>query len=423
VTVVFENGLATSLEEWDAVVSPIAARARTLRYDHRYAPSGGKVSARSVSDVLADLEKLLAALSLKPPYVFVGHSWGGVIARLFAHAHPSDVVGLVFVDATHEAIDSRALALLPAMYSLMNFLCRANVVRRGLTRQLCPPGAPPAYRARIEQRLQDPAHWSIGLRTARAEGGAIPKALAQLRRDCPDLPRIPIHVLTAGGVNTKSARLARDGWKAASARAAVARYTDIPTSGHYMPFDAPEAVINAIVGVLDTAQANLGAACMAQTPRTLDLETQRTAMKKLGFLVGEWSGEASVLRGPGQLVELVQTESAHFKLDGLVLVIEGVGRTKSDGTRALQVLGLVSFDDETETYRMRAFNDGRWLETEIKLADSGNSLSWGFELGEFKTTTVLRINKDGEWTELGELIIGDRPPQKMMELRVRHSSR
>jgi len=42
---------------------------------------------------------------------------------------------------------------------------------------------------------------------------------------------------------------------------------------------------------------------MAQAPRTPDPEVQRTAMKRLGFLVGEWSGEASVLRGPGQFAE------------------------------------------------------------------------------------------------------------------------
>jgi hypothetical protein len=161
---------------------------------------------------------------------------------------------------------------------------------------------------------------------------------------------------------------------------------------------------------------------MAQTPRTPNVEAQRTAMKKLEFLVGEWSGEASVVRGPGQFAELMQTESAPFKLDGLVLVIEGVGRTKSDGKLALQALGLVSFEDETGTYKMRAFNDGRWLETEVQLADGGNSISWGFALGEFKTKTVLRINENGEWTELGELIIGDRPPQKMTDLRVRRSS-
>jgi hypothetical protein len=162
---------------------------------------------------------------------------------------------------------------------------------------------------------------------------------------------------------------------------------------------------------------------MAQTSRTPDIEAQLIAMKKLGFLVGESSGHASVLRGPGQFVELAQTESAQFKLDGLVLAIEGVGRAKADGKLALQALGLISFDDETGTYRMRAFNDGRWLDTEIKLADGENSISWGFSLGQFKTTTVLRINEDGEWTEFGELVVGDRPPQKIMELKVQRSFR
>ncbi len=161
---------------------------------------------------------------------------------------------------------------------------------------------------------------------------------------------------------------------------------------------------------------------MAQMPRTPDVKAQRTAMEKLGFLVGEWVGEASVLRGPGQFLDLTQTESAQFRLDGLVLEIEGVGRTKADGTLSLQALGLISFDDETGTYSMRAFNDGRWLETEVKIADGGNSVSWGFTLGDFKTSTVLRINEDGEWTEYGELVVGERPPMKMIELRVRRSS-
>ena len=66
-------------------------------------------------------------------------------------------------------------------------------------------------------------------------------------------------------------------------------------------------------------------------------------------------------------------------------MIEGVGRAKTDGKVSLQALGLISFDDDTGTYKMRAFNDGRWLETEVKLADSGNSISWGFALGAFKT--------------------------------------
>ena len=109
-----------------------------------------------------------------------------------------------------------------------------------------------------------------------------------------------------------------------------------------------------------------------------DIEVQRAAMKKLAFLAGKWAGEASVLRGSGQTAEVSQTEQARFRLDGLVLEIEGVGRRKSDGKPLLQALGLISFDDESGTYRMRAFNDGRWLESEVRLAAGGDSISWGF---------------------------------------------
>ena len=91
-------------------------------------------------------------------------------------------------------------------------------------------------------------------------------------------------------------------------------------------------------------------------------------MGKLAFLVGKWEGEASLLRGPGEWVALHQSEEAQYKLDGLILVIEGVGRTKSDGHSVLQALGVISFDDQTATYRMRAFNDGRFLESEVTLA-------------------------------------------------------
>jgi len=129
---------------------------------------------------------------------------------------------------------------------------------------------------------------------------------------------------------------------------------------------------------------------------TPSLEVQRAAMMKLAFLVGKWAAGASVLRG-GQLMDLSQTEEAQFKLHGLILMIEGVGRSKSDGTAILQALGFISFDDASGKYRMRAFNEGRWLETEVELLDNGNSITWGFCLGKMRTHSVLHINEKGEW--------------------------
>lgn len=158
-------------------------------------------------------------------------------------------------------------------------------------------------------------------------------------------------------------------------------------------------------------------AFLFQQPRTPDLEAQRAAMKKLEFLVGKWAGEARMLRAAGEPVVMTQTEEVQYRLDGLVLVIEGVGRTKTDGKLALQALGIVSFDDENGTYHMRAFNDGRFLETEVKLIDKG--FTWGFTLGQYRTSSVMRIDDKGDWTELHQIAIGTQEPRKYMELSVR----
>lgn len=158
--------------------------------------------------------------------------------------------------------------------------------------------------------------------------------------------------------------------------------------------------------------------CMAQQIRVPNVEAQRGAMKKLSFLVGRWSGEAWMLRGSGDPIEMKQTEEAEYKLNGLILTIEGVGRTKSNDKLVLQAFGIISYDDEAGCYRMRAFNDGRFLETELKLADDGNGASWGFAFGTIKTHSVLRMNEKGDWTELAEITFGSEPPRKLLELRV-----
>jgi hypothetical protein len=158
--------------------------------------------------------------------------------------------------------------------------------------------------------------------------------------------------------------------------------------------------------------------CLAQMPKAPDLERQRAAMKKLEFLVGKWSGDARAWRGPGGPLELAQTEDVQYKLDGLVLLIEGTGRNKSDGRTVFRALGTVSFDEERAAYRFRAYNDGRYLETDLKLAEDDKGFAWGFDLGQIKTSYVMRLNEKGEWTEVGEVTIGEQPPRKFVELRV-----
>ena len=153
-----------------------------------------------------------------------------------------------------------------------------------------------------------------------------------------------------------------------------------------------------------------------------DVQRQRAAMEKLRFLVVSWSGQARIWRGPDSSVDLIQTEQVTYKLDGLILTIEGVGKNRSDDKVVLQALGLISFDDETGVYRMRAFNDGRWLASDVVLEDSGKSLHWGFTIGQIKTNSSLRFDKSGAWTEVHEIKVGSEPSRKFMEVSVKHRS-
>ena len=150
-----------------------------------------------------------------------------------------------------------------------------------------------------------------------------------------------------------------------------------------------------------------------------DLQAQRAAMNKLSFLTGRWSGEARMFHGPGGPLELIQTEEAQYKLGGLLLMVEGVGRNKADGKVALQALAVLSYDDDAHMYHMRAYNDGRYLETQFQLTGDGKGMTWGFSLGEIKTNSILRIDENGDWTELHEIAIGSQAARKFMELRVR----
>lgn len=107
-------------------------------------------------------------------------------------------------------------------------------------------------------------------------------------------------------------------------------------------------------------------------------------------------------RGPSDLVTLAQTEEAYYKLDGLILVIEGTGRIGTEQPPFLQALGIVSFDDATGTYGLRAWNNGRFMESEVQLLGDGKSRRWGFGAGETRNT-LLQLDKDAQWTEKGEL--------------------
>jgi hypothetical protein len=99
-----------------------------------------------------------------------------------------------------------------------------------------------------------------------------------------------------------------------------------------------------------------------------------------------------------------------------------VGKNKSDGRVMLQAFGLISYNDEAGVYRIRAFNDGRWLESDVLLDNSGKGLHWGFTIGEIKTDSTLVINENGDWTEFHQVKVGSQPSRKFMEVTVKRQT-
>jgi pimeloyl-ACP methyl ester carboxylesterase len=115
-TVVFEGGLGDSDATWSGVIPAVAAFARVVSYDRPNTAAGASDPApvpRTADDVVADLHALLSADGAGL-YVLVGHSTGGLFARLYASQYPDQVAGLVLVDASHELQDQRRQALVSA---------------------------------------------------------------------------------------------------------------------------------------------------------------------------------------------------------------------------------------------------------------------------------------------------------------------
>ncbi|MDQ2869413.1 MAG: alpha/beta hydrolase, partial [Acidobacteriota bacterium] len=102
-TVVVENGLGDFSFDWALVQSKVVARTRMCTYDRAgYAWSEPGPVPRTFDQLNLELRDALAKLGEKPPWVLVGHSFGGPVVRNFAALHPSDVAGMVLVDSVFE---------------------------------------------------------------------------------------------------------------------------------------------------------------------------------------------------------------------------------------------------------------------------------------------------------------------------------
>ena len=165
------------------------------------------------------------------------------------------------------------------------------------------------------------------------------------------------------------------------------------------------------------ALAGCSLALEGQQPSMPNTDAQREAMRKLAFLVGRWSGPAMISRAPGDRIRLTQTENVQYKLDGLVLLIEGQS-TGADGKSQFQALATVAYDDASHSYRFRAYNGGHYVEKELAVLSDG--FSWGFDAGTAKFQNTMHLTAKGEWHETSAVTYGSAPPDQIMDMLLVH---
>ena len=253
--VVIIPALAEGVLGWLYILQGAAAETQACVYDRaEVGPSDPPSHWRRTPDVMAaDLYALLAAAGIPAPYVLVGHSIGGIVARRFYVQHPGLVAGMLLLDSSHEQQASRFAAAAgwhrgPVRYARMAARRQARIL--GIRRLAASLGLLRGVDAEIAREVPSEyaAEYRAILLSSQQRRVAVRETLmtACLRGEPPPLNSIPLTVLTRAAGTEQSWPVWAQLQDELAALSTCSEHLHAETAGHYVHIDEPDLVLRAI---------------------------------------------------------------------------------------------------------------------------------------------------------------------------------
>lgn len=280
-TVVLSSGSGDFSFDWALVQPEVSKAVRVCSYDR-----GGEAwsdlgpSPLTGAQEAFDLRRMLRAAAIKPPYILVGHSLGGLVAQIFASRYPLDVSGLVLVDASNwnsmlnidgKTAPMRALSknrTIPAPRSRVTQGDRlsADAIKKiqefvkqfDIKPRIEPPydKLPPTQQNWRLWALSPPSHWAATQNDYLGEEAEL--LYKWTERTTMPLANMPLIVLSRvtpqnPTENEKDHETHQRELEKLSSRGEL---IFVPESGHHIQLDQPRAVISAIQRILGEVSKN-----------------------------------------------------------------------------------------------------------------------------------------------------------------------
>jgi pimeloyl-ACP methyl ester carboxylesterase len=256
-TVVLEAGLADSLETWRRVQPEIARFTRVCSYDRvGYGRSDAGPMPRTSDRIAEELHAARRSAGERPPYLLVGHSFGGFIVRVFNGKYASEVAALVLVDATQED----QYRLLPRAWRDLGKAMRRRARRQAFWAPLYIDLGLARLQLRLEGGEAPPLLLQSKYLKARASEFENIEVSAEETRTADHIANKPLVVLTAGrtidaglkaALNQQDQAAYQEIWvndlqRRLARLSSRGRSVLVADSGHDMPTDRPDAIVSAV---------------------------------------------------------------------------------------------------------------------------------------------------------------------------------